>query len=115
MEKPNVIFYGEENHNPVNQFLDGLDSNTRAKLLKIINYIKNYGANSVPKHTKKLTGTNLWEIRTLGKINARIIYFTSKNNTIILLHGFIKKSQKTPKNDLEIAKYRIRKYKENVD
>ena len=56
MEKPKIIFYGEENHNPVNQFLDGLDSNTRAKLLKINNYIKNYGVNSVPKYTKKSPG-----------------------------------------------------------
>jgi phage-related protein len=115
MEKPTIIFYGEKNHAPVKQFLDNLNSNTRAKLLKIINYVENYGVNSVPKYTKKLTGTNLWEIRTLGKVNARIIYSTSKNNTIILLHGFIKKSQKTPKNDLEIAKYRLKKYKEDID
>ena len=115
METPTIIFYGENSYAPVKKFLDDLDSNTRAKLLKIINYIKNYGINSVPKYTKKLTGTNLWEIRTLGKTNARVIYFTSKNNTIILLHGFIKKSQKTPKNDLEIARYRLRKYKENID
>lgn len=115
MDKPTIIFFGENNYSPVKEFMDLLDYKTRAKLLKIINYIKKYGVNSVPKYTKKLTGTNLWELRTLGKINARIIYFTSRNNTIILLHGFIKKSQKTPKNDIEIAKNRLRQYKDSID
>lgn len=115
MKRPAIIFYGETDHNPVKQFLDNLDPDTRAKVLKIINYIENYGVNSVPKYTKKLTGTTLWEIRTLGKVNARVIYSTLKNNTIIILHGFIKKSQKTPKSDLEIAKYRFKRYKETID
>ncbi len=114
MRKPIIIFYGEGYHCPVKKFLDSLDPSTRAKVLKIINYVENYGVSSVPKYTKKLTGTNLWEIRTLGKINARIIYSTSKDNTIILLHGFIKKTQKTPKNDLEIAKYRSKRYQETI-
>lgn len=114
MRKPIIIFYGEGDHCPVKKFLDNLDSDTRAKLLKIVNYIENYGVNTVPKYSKKLTGNSLWEIRTLGKINARIIYSTSKNNTIILLHGFIKKTQKTPKNDLEIAKYRSKRYQETI-
>lgn len=50
----------------------------------------------------------LWEVRTRlpGRI-ARVI-FTTGESRMILLHGFIKKSQKTPRDDLELAKSRLR-------
>lgn len=52
-------------------------------------------------------GPGLWEVRSqLDNRIARII-FTVDNDTMILLHGFIKKSQKTPKSDLELAKKRV--------
>jgi phage-related protein len=51
--------------------------------------------------------SGLWEIRsTLPTGIARII-FTVKDNTMILLHGFIKKSRKTPLNDLQLARQRL--------
>jgi phage-related protein len=50
--------------------------------------------------------TGLWEIRS--RLDQRIsrILFTVYDNTMVLLHGFIKKSQKTPKEDLQLAKDR---------
>lgn len=49
----------------------------------------------------------LWEVRiTLEDGIARVI-FTVVGNRMILLHGFVKKSQKTPKNDLETARKRL--------
>ena len=50
----------------------------------------------------------LWEVRSRlpGRI-ARVM-FTSAEDRMILLHGFIKKSQKTPMEDLELAKNRLR-------
>ncbi len=50
---------------------------------------------------------NLWEVRSnLNKRIARII-FTIDENFMVLLHGFIKKSTKIPKNDLELARTRL--------
>ena len=50
----------------------------------------------------------LWEIRSnLPSGIARII-FTVNNHAMILLHGFIKKSQKTPLDDLRLARERLR-------
>jgi len=49
-------------------------------------------------------GNGLWEVRsklTGGKIS-RVI-FTEAHGSMVLLHGFIKKSQKTPKQDLDLA------------
>jgi phage-related protein len=54
-------------------------------------------------------GNKLWEIRiTLDNRIARII-FVLVDSAIILLHGFIKKSQKTPINDLALAQKRAKK------
>jgi phage-related protein len=51
---------------------------------------------------------NLWEVRSrLHQRIARVI-FTVEDDTMVLLHGFIKKSQKTPVVDLRLAKQRLR-------
>jgi phage-related protein len=51
--------------------------------------------------------TNLWEVRVnlQGKNIARV-FFTVSRTKMILLHGIIKKSQKTPKKDLDLARFR---------
>lgn len=56
-------------------------------------------------------GDGLWELRsTLAKKIARVIFFLDGQNFIVV-HGFIKKSQKTPKEDLDTAKARKKHYK----
>jgi len=50
----------------------------------------------------------LWEVRShLPQRIARVI-FTIDGNTMVLLHGFIKKSQKTPLEDLKLARQRLK-------
>ena len=55
-------------------------------------------------------GKGLWEIRT--KLNNRIarIFFIVRGKNIVLLHGFIKKTQKTPSTELEIAMRRMKEF-----
>ncbi len=56
-------------------------------------------------------GDKLFEVRSVleNGAEARII-FTIYKNLMILLHGFIKKSKKTPKHDLGLARKRMRKF-----
>jgi phage-related protein len=49
----------------------------------------------------------LWEIRANLPSGIARIMFTVKDNAMILLHGFIKKSQKTPLDDLHLARERL--------
>jgi phage-related protein len=67
---------------------------------------------SVLPHIKKLRGTPLWEIRILGQDNLRVIYVVPYLDTVLVLHGFIKKTQKTPKKDLEVA---LSRYYQSLD
>lgn len=53
----------------------------------------------------------LWEVRVRLPDQIARILFTCHGSRMILLHGFIKKSQKTPLEDLELAKNRLRMLK----
>jgi len=50
--------------------------------------------------------TGLWEVRSHVRDGIARIIFTVCGDTMVLLHGFIKKSQKTPADDLETARNR---------
>lgn len=50
----------------------------------------------------------LWEVRIRLPDRIARLFFTCAGDRMILLHGFIKKSQKTPTDDLELAKARLR-------
>jgi phage-related protein len=50
----------------------------------------------------------LWEVRIRLPDGIARIIFTTRNKRMVLLHGFIKKSQKTPREELELAKTRLR-------
>jgi phage-related protein len=65
-----------------------------------------------PPVSKKMSsvGKNVFELRIKDKSgNFRIIYFVKKKEAIYLIHAFMKKTQKTPKRNLELAKKRIRR------
>ena len=56
--------------------------------------------------------TDLWEIRVSITDGICRIFFTIAENIMILLHGFVKKSQKTPQKELETAQNRLKLFKE---
>ena len=109
MDKWEVVYYvSSSGDNPVSDFLDDLDKQKQSILLRIVANIAEYGLLSVVPHIKKLSDTPLWEIRVLGKGNARIIYVVPTQTKVILLHGFIKKSNKTPSKEINIAMIRFK-------
>jgi phage-related protein len=60
-------------------------------------------------------GEGLWEIRVHLPNNVARIIFQMIKGEMVLLHGFIKKTQKTPLEDHQLAKNRARKYKAMED
>ena len=57
----------------------------------------------------------IWELRVSYANNiSRILYFTPIGNTVILLHGFIKKTPKTPQRDINIAQKRMKDYMRRI-
>ena len=56
----------------------------------------------------------IWEIRCRLSGGIARVLFVLESNTMILIHGFIKKQQKTPKPDLDLAKIRVKQLRRSV-
>ncbi|HPZ09963.1 MAG TPA: type II toxin-antitoxin system RelE/ParE family toxin [Candidatus Eremiobacteraeota bacterium] len=105
----NTGFYQKENGEiPLKEFLRNLPEKHRAKVYWGIELLKEYGTGLREPYAKSLTGEQykgLWELRVkFASDISRIFYFIHIENTFILLHGFLKKTDETPKRELEIAK-----------
>ncbi len=80
-----------------------LPSKILAKMLHIFELMEIAGAQLGEPYTKSL-GNGLFEVRAKAQEGiGRSIYCYQKGQKIIILHSFVKKEQKTPKRDLEIA------------
>lgn len=106
-----IYFVDNQGKNPVSEFLDTLSGNQQSKILRILHNIEEYGLSSVIPHIKKLSDTPLWEIRILGHDNIRVIYVVPDRLKVLVLHGFIKKKQKTPPKEIKIALNRLKSIK----
>lgn len=72
-----------------------------------------FGANLGLPHTKAIE-SGLFELRVKSKEGiARVFFCTKIGKKIVMLHSFIKKSQKTPKKEINIAKSRMKEVQEN--
>jgi phage-related protein len=99
-----IRFYRTESGQcPVKEFLQELDDKTLAKVLAVFKLIETQAM--VPaKYFKKMAGHDLWECRVgLNGQIYRFIGFWGKGAIIILTHGFEKKSQKTPEQEIKKA------------
>lgn len=92
----------------VREFVENLPPMTKSKVIDTIDLLEQFGIQIGPPHSKKIIGTALWELRILGESSVRIFYVAKINKTFWLLHGFIKKSQKTPENEIKTALKRLK-------
>jgi len=88
------------------RFIESLEKPTIAKVLRIIDLLEKFGQKLGMPHTKKIS-THLFELRISGKQEIRIFYSFHKSQ-ILLLHGFVKKSQKIPQKEIKIALQKLK-------
>lgn len=107
----NIIFYEKEDGTtPVQEFLDKLPEKHHAKALRDIDVLEKYGTALTAPHVKHIQG-KLWELRIKSASDiSRIFYFIHIENNIILLHGFVKKTQKTPAKEISTASNYLEDY-----
>ncbi len=84
--------------------LEMLPADVRARLQRIVGLIQAQGLERVREpHIKHLEG-RLWEMRLSGRDGiARAIYVTASGKRVVVVRAFVKKTQKTPRRELEIA------------
>ncbi len=84
----------------------------KAKYLFITHLIEEHGPNLGEPYTKAF-GDGLFEIRAKGQEGiARAFFCTLIGKEIIVLHGFVKKTNKTPNNEIAIAKKRLKEVRQ---
>lgn len=112
----NVIFYQKPDGSyPVTDFLDSLDNKMRAKVIRSLKLLEAKGYLLRAPDSKELTD-GIMELRTTFAGNiSRVLYFFIVGNTAIATNGFIKKTQKTPIEEIERAKaYRLDYQRRNL-
>lgn len=104
--KLDVLFYQSEfGREPVREWLKNLPRNDKKVIGEDIKTVQFGWPLGMP--LVRNLGHELWEIRSRlnNKRIARIIFFM-KNNKVILIHGFVKKTQKIPQKDICLALFR---------
>jgi len=88
---------------PVQEFLDSLPVKAAQKIVWVLRLLEDM--DRVPaSYFKKLAGTeDIWECRIQSGSKAYRIFCFFLDNSVVLTHGFVKKSQKTPAHEIERA------------
>ncbi len=101
---------------PVQEFLDELkqsDPGDHAAVLRGLAKLRNHQYHREP--LSKALGDGLFELRHVGKLNTRVLWFFVKGRRIIAVHGIRNKGQAIPAQDLDTAQDRMRDWQERFE
>ena len=111
-----VEFYEAETEAcPVREFLDKLkaaDPNDFAAVVAGLAKLRNRQYHREP--LSKPIGDGLFELRHVGKLNTRLLWFFAKGQCIIVVHGIRNKGRAVPARDLETARERMRDWQKRA-
>jgi phage-related protein len=89
--------------------IEALPGDMRGRLARLIGIIQEFGFDALPHNSVKHLEEKLWELRVIGRDGiSRAIYVTASGRRVVILRAFVKKTQKTPPRELEIARQRAK-------
>jgi phage-related protein len=93
----------------VQRELDALPTDMKARFRRVVGLIQIFGLEKVREpHVKHLDGS-LWEMRMKGRDRiSRAIYVTARGRRVVVVRVFVKKSEKTPRSEINLALERAR-------
>ena len=105
MKEFEIVFYDKpDGSEPAKEFLLSLDKKMRAKIVMLIELLSVNGSALREPYSRHLVD-GIFELRAkVGSDISRVLYFFVIGKKIVLTNGFIKKTQKTPKTEIELAK-----------
>lgn len=100
-----ILYYADKNgKRPVEEFIDALDVKMRVKVFGRLELLEEYGPVLGMPFTRHLED-GIFELRAVcGNNITRILYFFVVGKRIVVTDGFVKKTQKTPRREIERAK-----------
>ena len=103
-----ILYYNLE----VQENIMNLPKTLQARYIALTERMVEHGPNLVLPHTDAFGG-GLYELRLKGAEGiARVFFCTMIEKKIVMLHSYIKKTQKTPEKELVIAKQRMKEFKQ---
>ena len=103
----------EYRYKDVEKFVLKLPPGLSARYFHLTDLMIEFGSDLGMPHTKAMS-SGLFELRVKGKEgNGRVFYCTLVGKRIVMLHGFMKKTQKTPEKELRKAKLRLNEVKKS--
>lgn len=105
MAKYQVIFFEKDNGQaPAEEFINALDVKMSAKVYRLLMMIAENGPELREPYSKHLDD-GIFELRAkVGSDISRVLYFFFVGHRVIVTNGFIKKTQKTPKAEIDKAR-----------
>jgi len=100
---------------PVREFLDELkasDPDDFAAVLAGLAKLRSRQYHREP--LSKALGDGLFELRHVGKLNTRVLWFFAKNRRIVAVHGICNKGQAIPARDIRTARERMRDWRKRA-
>jgi phage-related protein len=99
-----VVYYAKNDGSiPIIKFIDDLPIKLQAKTFRSINLLAENG-NELPERHTRFVRNGLYELRVhQGSDIVRVLYFFMNDRRIILTNGFVKKSNKLPLGEIELA------------
>jgi phage-related protein len=105
-----VLYTTERGNSPIDEFLDGLDKKSRAKVAAHLSLLEEQGPNLKRPYADIIRG-KIRELRIHHSSNQyRILYFFQLRDQIILLHAFSKKTQQLKVKEIELAERRMKEW-----
>jgi phage-related protein len=89
--------------------IEALPRDIRSRLVRYTSIIEEAGFQGLPREAVKHLEDRLWELRLTGRDGiSRAIYVTAAVRRVVIVRVFVKKSQKTPPRELELARQRAK-------
>jgi len=109
-----VEFYqAETGRCPVEEFLDRLKSDDPGDFAAVVaGLAKLRNRQNHREPLSKAIGGGMFELRHVGKLNTRVLWFFMRGRRIVAVHGIRNKGQSIPLRDLETARERMRDWQE---
>jgi len=112
-----VEFYENQNgRSPVQEFLDALKQSDPGDFVAVLAGLAKLRHRDYHREPlSKALGNGLFELRHVGKLNTRVLWFFMKGRRIVAVDGIRNKGQSIPARDLDVARERMRDWRERFE
>lgn len=101
-------YHNQNNRSPIKEWIDTLGYEPKAELFRVFEMLQKYGTQLGLPFIRPLE-SKIYEVRVKDRSGIyRVLYFAHSDKTFVMLHGFQKKTQATPRKELDIALKRMK-------